>query len=76
MIVWCAIVDGAADLECLYVGERFVEYEEVVIGEPGQLHRLRTRAGVRDDVPVLFLTAKDAVEEMLVRVRGAQSSNA
>jgi len=48
------IPNGAADVEGFQADERFVEYQEVVIGEPRKLHGLGTRAGVGDDVPMLL----------------------
>jgi hypothetical protein len=59
MIELRAVSDYPADLECIDVGERFIEHEKVVIGESRQLHRLRAGAGVRDDVPMLL---KDALQ--------------
>jgi hypothetical protein len=54
-----AIPDRSAHVERPNIGERFIEYEEVMVGEAGQLQGLRAGSGVRDDVPMLL---KDALQ--------------
>jgi hypothetical protein len=49
-----AVSNGAADVERPHVGDRFVDYEKLMVGDSRQFEGLPARARVRDDVPMLL----------------------